>query len=54
MTVTIDNFDPNSPDARPPAWKAIRLRRAIAKEDITKNVEDAEYVRLRPKRVMEV
>jgi len=42
MTVTEDNFDAFSffTDARPPAWNAIRLRRVLAKEDLTKRIGD--------------
>lgn len=54
MAITVDNFDPNSFDIRPPAWSAIRLRRAIAKEEVGRTLKDVEYVRNRPMRVMEV
>jgi hypothetical protein len=31
MAITPDNFDPNS-DARPPAWRAVRYQRVLARE----------------------
>ena len=54
MAITVDNFDPNTFDLRPPAWSVIRLRRAIAKEEVGRTLKDVEYVRNRPMRVMEV
>lgn len=54
MAITVDNFNPHSFDIRPPAWQAIRLRRAIAKEEVGRTLNDVEYVRNRPMRVIEV
>lgn len=34
LAITDDNFDPDSIDRRPLAWQAVKLRRAITKEDI--------------------
>ena len=33
IAVTADNFDPSNRDKRPPAWKAIRYKRVLARED---------------------
>ena len=58
MHVTLDNFDPHSPDLRPLAWRPVRLRRVMVKEDFSSGnggppISESELARSRPRRVME-
>ena len=58
MAVTLDNFDPDSPYLRPPAWNTIRLRRTIAKEMLNQQsskepINYEEIINMRPFRVMD-
>lgn len=62
LAITVDNFLPDDPDIRPPAWRPIRLRRVIAKEMLRSSAAGAggaqtadysELVQSRPLRVME-
>jgi hypothetical protein len=56
IAVTKNNFDPSDPAARPPAWRATRLKRVLAKEDTLRSLGiDEETILLsRPAKVLEV
>lgn len=58
IAVTKHNFNPVLPDltARPPAWRAIRLKRVLAKEEALRRLgvdEDSLFL-ARPAKVLEV
>jgi hypothetical protein len=56
IAVTKDNFDPSDPAVRPPAWRATRLKRVLAKEEVMRNlgVDEETIMLARPAKVLEV